>query len=131
MFLLLLGREIKPRFTKILRRCNDTILGFGTPQLKENTREKYEYAGENVYLDKWTSQKGYLRLTKHPPTPLFSFWPCQPYVSSSSWHGFSIFKYSSLAAFTEKGAMLEVCKIPPSDKACWMFFRNKYWIMQS
>lgn len=35
-----------------------TILGFGTPQLKENPREKYEYAEKKSReRERWTSQK--------------------------------------------------------------------------
>lgn len=64
-----------------------TILGFGTPQLKENPREKYEYAEKKKQKEREmdiSERQATIKLTKYPSTPLFSFWPCQTYVSSSS-----------------------------------------------
>jgi len=55
---LLLGRELKPLSNKTPKGCNNTILDFGTPELKEDTKEDLNMQRKKAYIERYPSQKG-------------------------------------------------------------------------
>lgn len=78
-----------------------TILGFGTPQLKENPREKYEYAEKkSIEREMDISKRQATIKLKNILLLLYSHsGPARHTFLPPVWHRFSIVKCSSLAAF--------------------------------